>query len=263
MIVHDDAFMESVAVFALGALPENQAREIANHLASCASCATEYSDLRLAASAVGFGAEIAPNGIDEMSARRLKSRVMTAVVESLSSNGSVARPRVAWLPYGAALAAALVAAISIGSAVSLRNDRANDATRIASLEATARDASARANALATQLGRLDARVARIVAPGSRHFPVASGEVVASGNRIVLALHDLPKLPPGKVYQAWTLASGAKAVAPSITFRPDTGGVALVELPEGAAHLAAVAVSVEPTGGSKAPTSKPEFVRALS
>ncbi len=277
MIVHDESLLDTIAVHALGALPPAEARAIADHIGSCSACAREYAEYRATANLVGFEAENAPDALDEMSARRLKSRVMTSVRESardttpaaiaspakISSNGAGARPKSSWLPYGAAVAAALVAAISLSNNASLRNDRASDAARVASLETDARAARARADALQARVGVLDARVASIVAPGSRHFAVASGEVVKSGNRIVIALHDLPKLPAGKVYQAWTLTTGAKNVAPSITFTPDSAGVALVELPEGASHLAAVAVSVEPVGGSKAPTSKPAFVRALS
>ncbi len=276
MSVHDETLLDTIAVYALGALPASEARIIADHIGSCSACAREYAALRATADLVGYGAEIAPDALDEMSARRLKSRVMTSVRESVrdtipvanvsdkySTNGAVARPKSSWIPYGAAVAAALVAAVSLANNASLRNDRASDATRVASLENDARTARASADALRTELGILDVRVASIVAPGSRHFAIASGEVVKSGNRIVLALHDLPKLPAGKVYQAWTLTNGAKSVAPSITFAPDAAGVVLVELPEAADKLAAIAVSVEPVGGSKAPTSKPTFVRALS
>lgn len=276
MIVHDESLLDTIAVYALGALPESEARGIAEHIESCTTCAREYAELRATADLVGFEAEIAPDALDEISTRRLKSRVMISVHESareaapvaivstkLSTNGAVARSRSSWLPYGAAVAAAFVAAVSLANNATLRNDRTSDATRVASLETDARSARARADALQAQVGVLDARVASIVAPGSRHFAIASGEVIKSGNRIVIALHDLPKLPAGKVYQAWTLTNGAKTVAPSITFAPDAAGVALVELPESAARLAAVAVSIEPVGGSKAPTSKPAFIRALS
>jgi len=37
----------------------------------------------------------------------------------------------------------------------------------------------------------------------------------------------------------------------------------VQLPVNASGLAAVALSVEPEGGSKAPTSKPTFIQPLS
>jgi anti-sigma-K factor RskA len=45
--------------------------------------------------------------------------------------------------------------------------------------------------------------------------------------------------------------------------PLASGVAIVELPVDATGLAAVAVSVEPAGGSRAPTTTPKFIRKLS
>jgi len=284
VIAHDDAFLDLVAVSALGALPAAEAREVATHLTSCATCRAEYTDLRATADAVAFGAELRPGALDELSSRRLKSRVMTAVVamteaEAAPSHANAVRttanatgmPRATWLPYGAAVAAALVAAVTLANNVSLRGARDADARHATQLQTAAIDrsheqsrrAASEAADLTSRLRLLDARVAKMVAPGSKHFPVAAGEVVASGDRVVIALHDLPKLPAGKVYQAWTLATGAKVVAPSITFGPDAAGVAVIELPEHASKLAAVAVSVEPAGGSKAPTSKPAFVRALT
>jgi hypothetical protein len=38
---------------------------------------------------------------------------------------------------------------------------------------------------------------------------------------------------------------------------------LVPIPEDAGNLAAVAVSVEPEGGSRQPTTKPAFIQPLS
>jgi len=46
---------------------------------------------------------------------------------------------------------------------------------------------------------------------------------------------------------------------SLTFMPDRSCVALVSMPVNASTVAAIAVRVEPDGGSKAPTTKPEFV----
>jgi hypothetical protein len=76
------------------------------------------------------------------------------------------------------------------------------------------------------------------------------------------MRDMAQPAPGKVYQAWVQRRGARGVAPSVTFVPRSG-LTLVELPESADGLAAVAVSVEPEGGSKAPTSTPAFVRSLT
>ncbi len=79
---------------------------------------------------------------------------------------------------------------------------------------------------------------------------------SSAHRIYVVAHGLPALPPGKVYQMWTLAKGATAVAPSVTFVPDTTGNALVTVPADPATTTETAISVEPAGGSKQPTTKP-------
>lgn len=270
MNVHDDEFLESIAVLALGALPEDEARSLVAHLSTCATCRAEYAALRTAADFVGYGAELGAAERDDVAARRLKSRVMRAVrSESTaarpSRNGSIApvRGRTPWLAYGGAVAAAIVATFAVADDVSQRSTNGASAARVATLERNVAVQTSRASDADARARALDARIAQLVAPGSKHFAVARGEVIASGGRVIVALRGLPTLPKGKVYQAWTLAHGAKIAAPSITFSPDARGVAIVELPEAATNLSAVAVSVEPDGGSKKPTSKPTFVRALS
>jgi hypothetical protein len=247
MIVHDDAFQDSLAVFALGALPESEAREIAAHLRECASCRTAYDEFRSAANLVGYAAEAPAGTIDELAATRMKSTVMRNVRASLAPPAPpVTRPNVAaWLGYAAAAAALIVAFVSHADNATLRAAHDRDARRIADLHA------------------LQSQIAALVAPESKHYAIPGGSVVTSGGRIFLAMRALPPPPLGKVYQAWTLARGAKTVAPSVTFVPNPSGVTLVELPERSAGLAAVAVTIEPTGGSKVPTSKPAFVRPLS
>lgn len=273
-MIHDDALLDDIAVLALGSMPEPEARRLAEHIRACVACQAEYASLRSTADLIGYGAEMEPGGLSELAALRLKSRVMTAVRTDLgatanshaevdatttpSRNGSVvpARGRALWLVYGGAVAAALIAVVSLFDDAAQRSTTQENAARIAVLERDVASADARTRAL-------DSRVAQLIAPGSKHFAVPGGEIIASNGRVIMAMRDLPALPQGKVYQAWTLTKGAKAVAPSITFSPDARGVAIVELPEGAANLVAVAVSVEPTGGSRKPTSKPSFVRALS
>ncbi len=99
-------------------------------------------------------------------------------------------------------------------------------------------------------------IADLTAPDSQRRRFAAGEVVTRGDRLYIAMHDLPAVPAGHVYQAWTIAKGASGVVPSITFEPGAGGATVVRLPEAATTIAAVAVSVEPEGGSKQPTTKP-------
>lgn len=250
MIAHDDAFLDAVALLALGTLPETEARRVAAHLASCAQCRALYAELRPAADLVGYAAETPV--LDEVTSARMKARLMQAVRADESRFATAGRRRPPALGWFAAAAALLVAGL-IGSddlSVRARNERGSLAAR-SQLAALQRERAAD-----------QSRLLALVAPGSRHFSVPQGEVVTSRGRVFVAL-KLAALPHGKVYQAWTLAKGAKAVTPSSTFSPDPSGVAIVELPVDAAGVAAVAVSVEPLGGSKAPTSTPKFIRTLS
>lgn len=244
----DDAFSESIATYALGALPANEAAEVAAHIVSCAACRAEYDDLRGVANLVGFSAESTPSELDELTAARMKSRVMAAV----RTDVTMRRKANPWFAYGLAAAAVVFAVFSSIDDAGLRSRVADQSQTIATLQSQNADSTA-----------LERRLALAAAPGSRRFPVANGEVIESNGHILIALSGFPAAPSGKVYQAWTLARGAKAVAPSVTFTTDATGHALVELPESAANLVAVAVSAEPPGGSKAPTSKPNFIRTLS
>ena len=99
--------------------------------------------------------------------------------------------------------------------------------------------------------------------GARVYRVAEGEIYKTPQRVYIIMRTLPALPAGRVYQAWTLAPGAKTVAPSLTFLPDAQGFVVVSLPESATNVSAVAISVEPRGGSSAPTTKPLFVQRLT
>jgi anti-sigma-K factor RskA len=98
--------------------------------------------------------------------------------------------------------------------------------------------------------------------GARRVAFAQGDVLVARDRLYLAVHGLPPLPAGRVYQTWTLAKGAKTVTPSVTFTPDAHGSALVAIPTDVDTTVATAISVEPAGGSLQPTTKPIAVVTL-
>jgi hypothetical protein len=155
-----------------------------------------------------------------------------------------------------AAAAVVFALVSTVQDIRLRSDLANAQRTSAQLQTRVAE---------TQQTNENERdmLADLFAGNAKRYAVPNGEVIARGSHVYFALRTLPTLPKGKVYQAWTLAKGAKAVAPSVTFTPNGSGSAVVELPANATSLAAVALSVEPEGGSKAPTSKPTFIQPLS
>jgi anti-sigma-K factor RskA len=94
-----------------------------------------------------------------------------------------------------------------------------------------------------------------------HVPVsgASGTVVVgSGGSAAILLSDLAATPVGKTYEAWVIR-GTSAI-PAGLF---DGGQATtyVKLKQRVPAGAKVAVTVEPAGGSSAPTSAPFIVSA--
>jgi anti-sigma-K factor RskA len=261
--VDREEMLELVAAYALGTLPASEHRRVSTFMLTDAEARAEYDALRPAADLIGMSAE---EPVDAARSARMKANLMATVraevaarnVTPIGSARSASSSRPGIL-VGAGLAAAVAASIALVSTIqnfSLRSDLAN--------------ANARANTLQTQIAtneRVQNRdremVADLVAPDAQHITVPEGEIVRHGQHAYLVLKTLPALPKGKVYQAWTLAKNAKAMTPSITFTPSPTGVAVVALPENANGVAAIALSVEPEGGSKAPTSKPEFVRTLS
>jgi anti-sigma-K factor RskA len=228
MTSHDD-MLDNVAAYALGLLPPSEAKAVADHLKTCETCRQEYAFLHPAVTAVAYSAEAVGDAAAGPS-RLLKARVMRRV----RAEARAAQPRV-WPAY--AVAAACLALAILTGLVDL-------------------SLNGRLDRLRSQVATQTETIADLTAPNSQRYAFVGGEVLTHGDRLYVAMHDLPAPPPGRVYQAWTLAKGASAVAPSITFEPSDGGLAVVRLPEAATTVVAVAISVEPQGGSKQPTSKP-------
>lgn len=262
MIAHDD-MLDNVAVYALGALPQREAAEVRAHLATCEECREEYRALRPAAGVIGGAAEACPDAASASTGSGiappgplLKKRIMQQIRPNVAEMRAV-RP-IVWPAYAVAAACLTVALVTLVFNSLLASDLHQVQSQLAQLKS-------HNDAVTRDLTRQRAAMADMIAPDSQHFPVAngSGEVVKHGNRLYIAMSALPPPPKGKVYQAWTLRAGATQMSPSVTFVPNGSGVAVVPVPVNGSSIAEVAVSVEPDGGSKQPTSKPTFVLKLS
>jgi len=250
--------MDQVAALALGILPAKEARRVRMQIALDEELFSTYHGFRGTADLIGYSAEAEPAEINELQRVRMKSQVMKAV-RAQSMRGApmpLARAGFAGPAYAVAAAALVAAFIATFDNVSIRRDLTAQQRATSTLQA---QVSAQSKLAATER----TQIADLFAPDSIHYPVSGGEVVTREGRVYIAMRTLPKLPAGKVFQVWTLAHGAKAVAPSITFTPNASGSAIVRLPAQPHQPAAVAISIEPEGGSKAPTSKPTFIRPLS
>jgi anti-sigma-K factor RskA len=252
-----EQLLDLVAAYALGVLPAAQCGVVASFILSDADARREYEELRATADLVGLSAE---EPVDSARAARMRERLMATVRSDAAPRRgpvlSATRSSAMWGTTLAAAAAVVFALVSVIQNFSLRSDLHEAQQRLAALQTRIladRRTVARDRSMLTDLTASDAK----------RYTVAYGTVVTRGDHVYLALGSLPPLAPGKVYQAWTLARGAKAVAPSVTFTPSQSGLTLVPIPEVAGSLTAVAVSVEPQGGSRQPTTKPAFVQPLS
>jgi anti-sigma-K factor RskA len=252
---HD--MLDDVALYALGTLPAADAQRVRDHMATCAECRAEYAALAPAAALVGVSAET-EGDLKNCPSALLKPRIMREIRASAATSSALRTSSRApvWPAYLVAAACFAIAIITSLYNVTLSSQLRDVQNKLAA-------STTRSSQLASNLADERSTISEIMSSESKHFTGSDGEVVTHGEKLYVAMHDLPLPPKGKVYQAWTLAKGAKDMAPSVTFVPDSRGVAIVSLPVDARLTNTVAVSVEPEGGSKAPTSKPVLVVPLN
>lgn len=251
-----EAMLDLVAAYALGVLPSSEHGLVAAFILADPQARVEYDQLRATANLIGLAAE---EPVDSARSARMKERLMAAVrsdVAPARAPLSATRTSAMWGTTLAAAAAVVFALVSVIQNFGLRSDLHDAQTRVATLQT-------RLEADRRTVARDRSMLTDLTASDAKRYSVAYGTVVTRGPHLYLALAALPPLPRGHVYETWTLAHGAKAMAPSVTFVPNQGGITLVPLPEDATNLSAVALSVEPEGGSRQPTTKPAFVQPLS
>ena len=123
----------------------------------------------------------------------------------------------------------------------------------------------------TQLRKSESTLAFLRAPGPTVLNTSGAEerkavarVFVNPERgVLLFANNLPRLESGKVFEMW-LVPKSGAPRPAGTFRADEAGGAVHLNVQGfdLAGIAAVALSVEPEGGSQAPTTTPFLVTGV-
>ncbi|MDX2153254.1 MAG: anti-sigma factor [Bryobacteraceae bacterium] len=231
---------ENLELYALKALPAAESGVIRGHLEEgCSSCGAELAAIEETLAAVAFAAPQREAPVT------LRGRVLGSV---RPSRVLPVRRSFPWKPLGWVAAAAAVTVLFIEEA---RVNRVR--TEMQSLR--------------TVVARQEAILDVLSGPETREVVFgegASGRVLLHPRRGVLLLaRNLPVPPAGRVYQMWIVPrSGA----------PRPAGLLAAEPPGRAAHfhpaeldlsqVAAVALSVEPPGGSAAPTTTPFLIVGL-
>jgi anti-sigma-K factor RskA len=231
--------------YAAGALTEDERSEFEAHLGDCSSCTQEVRELvattaRLAAVA----AEPEPDGLRERVMSEISRTRQLPPGTPPTNAGNGQRP---WYRQPLAVAAALLLVVSAGLAV-----------------ATA-EALHSADVARSRADRIEAIVAD---PAHRVLtqPVTSGgsgTVVVSGKNAIFSASDLAPLPAGKTYQLWVIGPDGARSARSVGVLGGSPGNRIDRLVTGLAADDAVGLSIEPSGGSRRPTTDPVLVIRLS
>ncbi len=244
--------------YALGTLTDEEARTFASHLPTCDECRRSVRDMAAVGESLGraLPPQTPPPGLRDRVLTRatLPASPKRHVQSAIASPGGM---RYRWL----AAAAALVAAVTSVMAWQYREDAARarieqQATeqQLRSLEQQIAQLQAGVSTAAQTRSVLAARdMARIELLGQPPAPGATGRVFWSPTHgLVFAATNLPELPPGRVYQLWVVADAP--ISAGIGQPTGGGELSVVSTPTAPARPKAFALTIEPEGGSPAPTS---------
>jgi len=157
----------------------------------------------------------------------------------------------------------LVAAVCFALAVTLSLINLSLIEQLKTAQSHLALASARASGLVRDLAGERGTLADLMDDDAQHFDITGGQVVRIRGHLYITMHDLSQPPRGRVYEAWTMPKNGTVLQPALTFVPDAHGVAVVTIPVAAKDVGAIEITLEPDGGSKAPTSKPLVLEPLN
>ncbi|MGJ3188805.1 anti-sigma factor [Paenarthrobacter sp. FR1] len=162
--------------------------------------------------------------VDDLAAARAKR-------EERQRTGGARR----WIVGAAAAAVIALGGIGVGAYVSAQNDPVNQV-----------------------LQAQDVQKQSAAVPGGGTATISASSAKDS---FVVLMDGVAPAPDGKVYQLWTLPKDGSAPVPQGTMDAQT--LSKPAVVKGLSSASSVAITVEPTGGSTAPTTPPVLVVALN
>lgn len=238
--MHDERMEELAAGYALGSLSVDDLGVFEAHRQQCQLCAALVNDF----SAI---VTILPDSIGEVEpSTSLKSRIFAEIERERLS---IEPPpplileehrrsrRNLW-----SLAAAAMLLISTG--LGLWNVRLQQDLQVAQSREQLQSEVVAALAAGGETRQLN---------GTESAPDARAVVIADphGQNPMLVVGSLPSLPPGQVYQAWVV--GPSGPVDAGVFAPDQSSGSVIRLTHRPQGSETVALTIEPNGGSPAPT----------
>ncbi|MBK9123053.1 MAG: anti-sigma factor [Chloroflexi bacterium] len=265
-----DRLRDDLAAFSLGAADSSESTALEKLL-------SERPDLRAEAARFAAQATVLLSDVPRRQpSSDLKARILSAArtepdahspsgrMVALPQPSSRAAPGIRgallWLSSTAAVVLLALCLYMFGEVNALRSDRAN-------LESLRGDLTQQVDAMYKDLAMA---VDLVMQTQSRRVELMSddGEMRAmvvlqpEMHEAVIVTHGLPALSPDQTYQLWMI--GPEGVVSTCMFNTDPGGdmTMVFKVAQSWDNVSALGISVEPQGGSEAPTSEPLAVGEL-
>jgi hypothetical protein len=246
-----------LTLFAMRALAPDEQTSIRLHLDQCDICRAELASIMGDLALVAMSAEQHP--LPDGARERFLSRIGAAPAADNRivsiADGSAQKPQTrraaVWIPW-TAVAALLLIAAGLGEKLHLANvELQQQAAQLAS-EASVNQ---RAREVLDVLTAPAAQHVLLTAGSPHPAPSARAIYLSSRGALILQASNLAQIESGKTYELWVIPADGKPPIPAGLFRPDAAGSANVVLPQIPAGVEAKAfgITVEPAGGSSAPT----------
>lgn len=250
-----EQYAEDLALYAVGALEAGSCAQLEQHLKQCPACLRELEAMR------GDAALLALAVSGPAPPQRSRQRLLAAIAagkekqpESLPGL-AVRRPWRSFAPMFASLLLAIFAILLLRENMSLK--LAND--QLKRQVSDAENENQKAREIVALITAKDAMHISLVSTGSPPAPHVRTIYQPSTGRLMLMASNLNPLPAHMTYQLWLIPKKG-APMPAGTFKPDAHGMAVMmpDNPEVPAwtEFKEFAVTMEPEGGSAAPTSAP-------
>lgn len=281
----NDDIMERLPAFVVGALDPDEMLAVEEYLHIHPELMARVHELELAAARLAYAAP--PQSLPKGSYSKVMSRAraslppmpqvpVTSVISMPSSPIPqmmyISRPGGWWhrqgpwvIGLGLAVAALLALAIlyrgSLGEINTLRAQVQGLQGQVVAIQQQNTELQNTNTRLQSELDTRQNQIASIVGAtqavalaGIGADPKAHGTLYVNGDTGTLVMNNLDNLGEDKVYQLWLIPAQGAPISAGLVGRADQPVVTLtLPLPVSMDNIAAVGVSVEPPGGSQAPT----------
>jgi anti-sigma-K factor RskA len=250
--MNHERFEDLKDAYVLGALPEEERLSFEEYLAAHPERQAELDELGAVAGLLAFSPQ------QQEPSPELRSRVME-VVEAEAEPRRV-RGRSTFARVGDFLS---VRSLALGAAallvIGLLSWNVLLQGQVEDLQGQVQDAQGQVQDLQAKVEQ-DQQSRTIALEGSWADQGANAEVATiHKNQVILVARDMPSVPEDRTCQIWVISDDVPK--PSGLFRPE-GNMTVAPVTNSISNADVIAVTVEPVGGSKKPTSDPVLLAKL-